>query len=43
MLSIKKGCDIHDHQYFFEKTKNDEIKHSCFYFTLDDIIFGLNV
>lgn len=38
----KKVDDNHDHQYF-EETKKDEMKHSCFYFALDQIISGLNV
>jgi len=38
----KKVDDNHDYQYF-EKTKKDKMKHSCFYFALDQIISGLNI
>lgn len=41
-ISKKVDDGYHDHQYF-EETKKDEMKHSCFYFALDQIISRLNI
>lgn len=36
----KKVDDNHDHRYF-EETKKDEMKYSCFYFAFDQVISKL--